>query len=79
MTRCDDKRLTLRVLRQAGLVVPEQMEAGDDEAVAAFLARHTRVVVKPARGEQGPWCARDVRDMATLKRRWNSPGTSATT
>ena len=53
MSRCDDKRLTLRVLAAAGLSVPEQMDADDDEAVAAFVARHGRVVVKPVRGEQG--------------------------
>jgi len=33
--------------------VPEQMTVGDDEALAAFQEKHGRVVVKPARGEQG--------------------------
>lgn len=67
MTRCDDKRLTLHVLRQAGLSVPEQIDAGDDDAMAAFLARHRRVVVKPARGEQGKGVRVDIRDMKTLR------------
>lgn len=53
MSRCDDKSLTLRVLAGAGLSVPEQIDANDDAAVEAFVARHGRVVVKPVRGEQG--------------------------
>jgi GNAT-family acetyltransferase (TIGR03103 family) len=51
---CDDKAVTRRAVEKAGLVVPEQIEAGDDrEALAAFLQRHGSVVIKPARGEQG--------------------------
>ncbi|MCW5650864.1 MAG: N-acetylglutaminylglutamine synthetase [Ramlibacter sp.] len=53
MSRCDDKRLTLRVLAHAGIRVPAQIDADDTDAVAAFLERYRRVVVKPARGEQG--------------------------
>jgi GNAT-family acetyltransferase (TIGR03103 family) len=54
MSICDDKAVTRRVVEKAGLVVPEQMEAGSDEtALGAFLEKHGRVVVKPARGEQG--------------------------
>ena len=54
MSICDDKAVTRRVVEKAGLKVPEQMPAdAGDEAVAAFLERHGKVVVKPARGEQG--------------------------
>ncbi len=53
MSRCDDKRLTLRVLAAAGLAVPAQIDAGEPQAVAGFLQQHGRVVVKPVRGEQG--------------------------
>ncbi len=53
MSRCDDKRLTLRVLAAAGIAVPAQIDADDPQAVAAFLQQHGRVVVKPVRGEQG--------------------------
>ncbi len=53
MSRCDDKRLTLRVLAAAGLAVPAQLDAGEPQAVADFLQQHGRVVVKPVRGEQG--------------------------
>lgn len=53
MSRCDDKTVTRRVLAKAGLTVPEQIVAGDPAENTAFLERHGRIVVKPARGEQG--------------------------
>ena len=53
MSRCDDKRLTHRVLKSAGLNVPLQFEAGNSEENMGILERLSRVVVKPARGEQG--------------------------
>lgn len=54
MSICDDKSVTRRIVERAGVKVPAQMAAGDDqEALQAFLAEHGSVVVKPARGEQG--------------------------
>lgn len=53
MSRCDDKALTLRILARAGLRVPEQLYLSRQAEASAFLERHGRVVVKPARGEQG--------------------------
>jgi GNAT-family acetyltransferase (TIGR03103 family) len=53
MSRCDDKRVTRRVLEQAGLRVPAGRMATFDGADEAFLADHGEIVVKPARGEQG--------------------------
>lgn len=53
MSRCDDKQVTSRLLKQAGLQVPRQQVAGPAEENAAFLADCGAVVVKPARGEQG--------------------------
>jgi GNAT-family acetyltransferase (TIGR03103 family) len=53
MSRCDDKRITLRLLAAAGMSVPEQQLGGDAEADRQFLQRHGRIVVKPAHGEQG--------------------------
>lgn len=54
MSICDDKAVTRRVVEKAGLTVPEQIEADSGEKqVAAFVKKHGRVVVKPARGEQG--------------------------
>jgi GNAT-family acetyltransferase (TIGR03103 family) len=53
MWRCDDKVVTHRCLARAGLRVPRQQLAGTPEDNAAFLEQCGRVVVKPARGEQG--------------------------
>ncbi|MEW5729704.1 MAG: N-acetylglutaminylglutamine synthetase [Pseudomonadota bacterium] len=60
MSRCDDKAVTRRVLLRAGLSVPDQADAGPPEADRAFLDRHRRVVVKPARGEQGAGISVDL-------------------
>ncbi|MBW3664107.1 MAG: N-acetylglutaminylglutamine synthetase [Actinobacteria bacterium] len=53
MSRCDDKRVTRRLLQGAGLRVAQGREATFDTEDEAFLAHVGRVVVKPARGEQG--------------------------
>jgi len=66
MTRCDDKALTHRLLAASGLNVPAQIEACDEEEQRAFLTHHERVVVKPARGEQGAGISVDVRDEEAL-------------
>jgi GNAT-family acetyltransferase (TIGR03103 family) len=57
MSRCDNKRVTHRLVSQAGVRVPRQQLAGDAEADAEFLAECGSLVVKPAQGEQG----RDVK------------------
>src|SRR5690606_4883139 len=53
MSICDDKTLTRKVVAEAGVRVPAQTDAEDMGELENFLARHDRVVVKPARGEQG--------------------------
>jgi GNAT-family acetyltransferase (TIGR03103 family) len=53
MSRCDDKRITRKVLADAGLRVPAQRLAGEPEGDRRFLEDHGRIVVKPVRGEQG--------------------------
>jgi GNAT-family acetyltransferase (TIGR03103 family) len=50
---CDDKRMTLRLLRDAGLRTPEQVEAGSVAENEEFLRKVGSLVVKPVRGEQG--------------------------
>lgn len=60
MSRCDDKALTRRLLDREGLKVPEQIRLGRPAEASAFLERHGRVVVKPARGEQGRAVAVDL-------------------
>ncbi|MDH3197527.1 MAG: N-acetylglutaminylglutamine synthetase [Candidatus Krumholzibacteria bacterium] len=66
MSRCDDKRVTNRMLGDAGLVVPRQVLAGDDQTNAATLEEMGAVVVKPVRGEQGAGVSVDVCEPAQL-------------
>lgn len=63
MSRCDDKRVTQRVLAGAGLKVPAQYvnETPHEDASG-------RWVVKPARGEQGAGISVDVRTPEELDR-----------
>lgn len=68
MSRCDDKRVTRRVLAEAGLKLPGQVDADDREGVAALLETHGRVVVKPARGEQGLGVSVDLRALDEVER-----------
>jgi GNAT-family acetyltransferase (TIGR03103 family) len=67
MSRCQDKRVTLKLLREAGLAVPEQREADGSREDIAFLHAHRAVVVKPADGEQGAGISVDVRDGRALR------------
>jgi GNAT-family acetyltransferase (TIGR03103 family) len=53
MARCDDKRLTRRIVSEAGIQVPKGRLATFDEHDHAFLDEVGDVVVKPTRGEQG--------------------------
>jgi GNAT-family acetyltransferase (TIGR03103 family) len=62
MSRCDDKRVTRRVLARAGLRVPRGRQATGDTQDLGFLAEMGQVVVKPARGEQGAGVTVGVRD-----------------
>ncbi|WP_341649285.1 hypothetical protein [Thauera humireducens] len=53
MSRCQDKRVTLKLLAAAGLAVPQQADAADEDGWLALLASSGAVVVKPVEGEQG--------------------------
>jgi len=53
MSICDNKAMTRHVLEQAEISLPAQQTAGIPKEDLAFLERYRRVVVKPARGEQG--------------------------
>jgi GNAT-family acetyltransferase (TIGR03103 family) len=53
MSRCDDKRLTRRLVSEAGINVPRARVATFDDGDDAFLKEVNEVVVKPTRGEQG--------------------------
>ncbi len=67
MSRCDDKALTHRLLASAGLKVPAQARISDDAAALEFLEKHSRVVVKPARGEQGQGVFVDLQSASGVK------------
>jgi len=68
MTLCQDKQLTHRALSSAGLSLPAQTLAADEQANAAFLAEHQRLVVKPVNGEQGKGVAVDLRKTDELEK-----------
>jgi GNAT-family acetyltransferase (TIGR03103 family) len=53
MCRCDDKRLTRRLVAEAGITVPRARLATFDDDDFEFLKDVGEVVVKPTRGEQG--------------------------
>ena len=68
MAICDDKAVTRRVVSAAGVRVPEQILASAPERhLEAFLDRHGKVVVKPARGEQGRGIAVGLSEMSELR------------
>jgi GNAT-family acetyltransferase (TIGR03103 family) len=70
MSRCDDKRVTRRLMERAGVRVPRGANAGEgrlDEALA-LLEDVGDVVVKPARGEQGRGITVGVRNRDALER-----------
>jgi GNAT-family acetyltransferase (TIGR03103 family) len=70
MSRCDDKRVTRRIMERAGVRVARGAAAreGDLEAASRLLREVGEVVVKPARGEQGRGITVGVTDDAGLER-----------
>ncbi|MGY1740513.1 MULTISPECIES: N-acetylglutaminylglutamine synthetase [unclassified Blastococcus] len=70
MSRCDDKRVTRRIMRRAGVRVAQGALAreGDLTDALALMKAVEEVVVKPARGEQGRGITVGVKDAAGLER-----------
>ncbi|WP_233498476.1 N-acetylglutaminylglutamine synthetase [Blastococcus sp. TF02A-26] len=70
MSRCDDKRVTRRIMRRAGVRVARGALAREDDLddARALMADAGSVVVKPARGEQGRGITVGVRDEDQLVR-----------
>jgi GNAT-family acetyltransferase (TIGR03103 family) len=67
MTLCQDKSLTHKVLKAAGLNLPSQQLVGNADDNLAFLDEHERVVVKPLDGEQGQGVAVDLRTIEEVQ------------
>ena len=67
MSRCDDKRVTHRLLSEAGLRMPAQQAAGTPQDNRRFLEEHRHLVVKPARGEQGRGVSVDLTTQAEVE------------
>ncbi len=70
MSRCDDKRVTRRIMRRAGVRVARGSPASEGQLTEALtlLRAVGGVVVKPARGEQGRGITVGVEDEAGLQR-----------
>ena len=68
MMRCDDKRLTYQTLKRQDIRVPMQYTAGEPAHNHEILQRLGRVVVKPARGEQGRGISVDLNTPDALDR-----------
>ena len=67
LSRCDDKRVTRRILVDAGLRVPDGVVATGGDTDLEALERFGSVVVKPARGEQGAGITVGVEDPDELR------------
>ncbi|MFJ1338342.1 N-acetylglutaminylglutamine synthetase [Pseudomonas caricapapayae] len=78
MTLCQDKSLTHKVLKNAGLHLPAQQLAGNADDNQAFLEDHCAVVVKPLDGEQGQGvavnltCLEEINQAVENARRFDS-------
>ncbi|WP_249933179.1 N-acetylglutaminylglutamine synthetase [Blastococcus sp. CCUG 61487] len=70
LSRCDDKRVTRRIMRRAGVRVAQGALAceGDLDDARALMHGVGEVVVKPARGEQGRGITVGVTDDEGLER-----------
>ncbi len=70
MSRCDDKRVTRRIMERAGVRVARGVRAaeGDLRDALDLMTDVGEVVVKPARGEQGRGITVGVADPAALER-----------
>ncbi|HBC56003.1 MAG TPA: N-acetylglutaminylglutamine synthetase [Gammaproteobacteria bacterium] len=67
MSRCIDKKTTVRLLRHAGLKVPAQHLASKPASNQEFLKQYGAIVVKPSVGEQGAGITVDVRTKNELE------------
>lgn len=64
---CQDKSLTHKTLKAAGLKLPAQQLAGSADDNQDFLDEHGRIVVKPLDGEQGLGVAVDLSNLEEVQ------------
>ena len=67
MTKCDDKRLTRKLVTRVGIKAPRQLMHRSLTMDREFMSEVGRVVVKPARGEQGEGISVDISDDTELE------------
>jgi GNAT-family acetyltransferase (TIGR03103 family) len=67
MTKCDDKRLTRKLLAKHNIRVPGQICFTDLDTAVQFMEEKKAVVVKPARGEQGEGISVDISNKKDLE------------
>ena len=67
MSRCDDKSLTHRILSKVDIKVPAQATLRTRDDVRGFLDTYGRIVIKPARGEQGKGVAVGLETLEEMK------------
>lgn len=68
MSRCDDKAVTRRILKKAGLRTPEQLVVSEHTDIESFLRTYKSGVVKPAKGEQGEGVFVDLRTTSEVRK-----------
>jgi len=66
MTKCDDKRLTRKLVKNKNINVPRQKRSTSSQEDQGFMNQVGRVVVKPARGEQGTGISVDISNQDEL-------------
>jgi GNAT-family acetyltransferase (TIGR03103 family) len=60
MTKCENKQLTRKLVINKNILVPQQKLSTSNQADYVFMNQVGRVVVKPARGEQGIGISVDI-------------------
>ena len=68
MSRCADKEVTTKMLREVGVNVPKQLVVDDPSEVRSFFDTYNTVVVKPAEGEQGRGVHVRLTDFSSVKK-----------
>ncbi len=68
MSRCNDRRTTRRILKDAGLSVPDQLLATKLAENQAFMEKHGSIIVKPRKRLHGFGATVDVKTKEELQK-----------